>query len=256
MLAGCSNTAQNKITVEFSEQETVEVNTKQNPCSFLKKINDEIIEESLYQDKLSFHFKKFNVECLSEIDSEKIGNQTLLYNINKQQFKKEISIVDTTKPELNLKEKYEVEEGNTYFNLLKEIEVKDNYTKNLAVGLNGKYDVTKIGEYKIEVVVKDESNNQTKKETVINVVQKEKEVVKEVVELPAQQKEKKGGSNDHPQLKKESKQGSYKKFLFADGYNFNTSFSACNEYLNQVGTGLCSPIKNAEGIYTGYEFIP
>lgn len=45
------------------------------------------------------------------------------------------------------------------------------------------------------------------------------------------------------------------KFLFSEGYDFNTAFDNCKLYLNKKGNGTCIPLKNDDGIYLGYEFI-
>lgn len=52
------------------------------------------------------------------------------------------------------------------------------------------------------------------------------------------------------------KQPKTKRFMFSDGYDMNTAYEACiNEFNANGQNGQYYPLKDAEGIYIGYEII-
>lgn len=267
-----------KVEITFKKNNEIEVFSKVNPCELVEELNKEKV--NIDKNKLSIQHKKWLIECPLKINTEVLGTQTLKYKVSGKEFKYEIKIVDTTKPIINAKNEYEVETGNKYFNVLKEVDIKDNYSKYIELGLNGKYDVNTEGKYEVEVVATDENQNQTKKKIIVFVKPKQKE--KEVVEVervihvvdnkktvvPTQKNTQSAISTIPVKPERNNVQANQKKevylnkpklpkkqFLFKDGYTFNNVFEACSNYLNQSGSGSCIPLKNGN-VYIGYEYRP
>jgi len=109
-------------------------------------------------------------------DVEKVGN----YNINivykKLSKKVIIKIVDTTSPEFTtFEENIKIEQTSEEVDLMKNFKASD--LSVVKITIEGEYDLTKEGDYEINVVATDSSENKTEKKSTITVYKKE--VVKE-----------------------------------------------------------------------------
>lgn len=151
------------IKVELNKKLEVEINTEAKLLSFIKKVDNGKIDT---KDKL--------------IDTSKLGEQELVINlsnnIKKKEYKFKIKVVDTTKPEIDAKEKVSTVEG-TKIDLLKDVKVKDNSKEEIKVEVIGDYDFNKKGEYKLKYIAKDSSKNEAIKDFKLIVEEKPKEKV-------------------------------------------------------------------------------
>lgn len=102
------------------------------------------------------------------IDTSKLGEQTLKLNINKQKYAVKFKIVDTTKPEITGKNSFTIEQ-NKEIDLLANFKVTDNSGEDIKLSIDGNYDLTKPGTYKVKIIGKDSSNNQAEYDVTINV---------------------------------------------------------------------------------------
>ncbi len=111
-----------------------------------------------------------------KVNTKKLGTYTLIYKIKflktEKEIKREITIVDTTKPELKLtKGNISIYQNETFKD--PGYEVTDNYDENTKVEVTGKVDTKKVGEYKLTYTATDSSNNVTTAERKVTVKKKE-----------------------------------------------------------------------------------
>ena len=93
-----------------------------------------------------------------------------------------LEVIDDEAPTLNNIKDITITEGDTV-DLLKDITATDNSKDEIDISINGTYDTNKAGEYIIEVIAKDNSNNGNKKE--FKLIVKEKVIPKEeVIDIP------------------------------------------------------------------------
>ena len=124
---------------------------------FISKLDGELIEDYL-------------------IDTNKVGEKNIEIKYkNKYGFSKKnsitIDIIDVTSPTVIVSNPYIVEVNSTDFSINK-IFYADDYDDDLEVKLLGKYDLTKVGEYPLQIIVTDKSNNQTSKDFILKVITK------------------------------------------------------------------------------------
>lgn len=105
-----------------------------------------------------------------EIDTTTLGVQKLKIeyknrNNKKNTFEFSIKVVDTTKPVIKCESVIKVPVNTTEI----KIEVTDNSKEEIKAIIEGNYDLTKIGEYKVNIVAKDSSGNKSSKKVTIKV---------------------------------------------------------------------------------------
>ena len=172
-------------TYELGEEISADVSNYLKDADSTKNINEykivtddfEIVDKMLVINK----------------DGEKVGD----YNINivykKISKKVIIKVVDTTSPEFTaFDENIKIEQTSEEVDLTKNFETSD--LSEVKITLEGEYDLTKEGNYEINVIATDSSGNKSEKKSTITVYKKE--VVKET---PVAKQE----SNSNPSSKKE-----------------------------------------------------
>lgn len=82
-----------------------------------------------------------------------------------------IEIKDVIAPVIVVNDPYTVVKGAD-INLEESIFCADDYDDLISCSINGEYDLNKVGRYNLEMVASDKSNNTTKKEFVLNVIEK------------------------------------------------------------------------------------
>lgn len=135
------------------------------------EVNSEYKEEGA---SVSGTNNKYKV--IGKVNTKKIGSYILTYKIKllktEKEIKREIIIVDTTKPEIKLtKGNISIYQNETFKD--PGYEVTDNYDENTKVEVTGKVDTKKVGEYKLTYTATDSSNNQATAERKITVKKKE-----------------------------------------------------------------------------------
>lgn len=121
--------------------------------------------------------KETNTTILTEnnlIDTNEIGNHKLVleFSFENKTYKKEIfyNVIDTTPPVfINAATSRTIKVMDEYYPC-NEIVFGDNYDRNPTCEIEGFYDLTTTGIYKVEYVIKDSSNNEKRKYLNINVV--------------------------------------------------------------------------------------
>ena len=119
---------------------------------------------------------KNKYKVTGKVNTKKLGTYILVYKIKllktEKEIKREIIIVDTTKPELKLtKGNISIYQNETFKD--PGYEVTDNYDENTKVEVTGKIDTKKVGEYKLTYTATDSSNNVTTAERKVTVKKKE-----------------------------------------------------------------------------------
>ena len=122
--------------------------------------------------------KDSNVEILSnkKLDTNTIGKHkyTIDYKYKKRSYKYDIEyeVIDTTKPVFISSLSRVNVEINKDENFCDRISYGDNYDSKVNCKVEGFIDFTKIGTYNLEFVLKDSSNNENRKNFIVNVVEK------------------------------------------------------------------------------------
>lgn len=100
-----------------------------------------------------------------------LGDREFIYVYRHTNYPIKLKIVDTTAPQIECEEEYIVGKDNEYFDLERLITISDNYYDSDEIDLffNGGYDITKVGEYDVEIIAKDKKENQAKKKVKIIV---------------------------------------------------------------------------------------
>lgn len=118
-----------------------------------------------------------NVEIISKntfLDTDIIGNKEIIieYKYKKRKYKEKFSyeVIDTEAPVFINASTYRTVKVNDDFYPCDEVVFGDNYDKLPTCEIEGEYDLTSVGTYKVSYVIKDSSNNENKKYLNINVV--------------------------------------------------------------------------------------
>lgn len=105
-----------------------------------------------------------------EVDTTTLGVQKLIVEYKnkfnkKKEYKFSIKIIDTTKPVIECEEVISVPVNTKEIN----IKATDNSKQDIKPTIEGEYDLTKMGEYKVTVNAKDLSGNKATKKVTIKV---------------------------------------------------------------------------------------
>lgn len=151
-----------KTKITLIDNLDIEVYSELTNLDLIEKIdNGEITSKKVDIDTNSLGKKEIKITYLNELNEEK-------------EYSFIINIVDSEKPIIEFNNEITTTEGQS-INLLKGVNVKDNYTKDIKVSLSGDYDFNKAGEYSIYYTAKDSSGNETKEEAKLIVKEKESE---------------------------------------------------------------------------------
>ena len=136
------------------------------------EINESYYEQGIHiKDKFQNIDK--NIQIYSNVNINKIGSYKVLYTYKNHQKYRIIEVKDTVAPILTLKNESHIIlfQNDEYIEY--GIEIYDNSKKNLSnnIKITNNIDMNTIGNYKVEYQVKDESNNESKIERVVEVVE-------------------------------------------------------------------------------------
>jgi D-alanyl-D-alanine carboxypeptidase len=149
----------------------------------INKLNNKEIElnnltielgEDIYISDLIKNTSLTIVNKDEQIDTTKLGSQEItikyLKNDKEGSYKVKIKVIDSEKPTIQVEDTITVlKSSNTDITSL--IKVTDNSNEEITPVIKGEYDLDKVGEYKVEVVATDSSNNENTKEIVIKVIE-------------------------------------------------------------------------------------
>lgn len=235
-------------------------------CEAVESVNDQPID-SIDKDNSTLHSNGILVSCEAS-DLSTLGEKMLIFKYNRDESQEFlINIVDTVAPVIEFDvEEIEVEIGNLYFDIHNLIQVNDNYDSEVKLQVDGHYNLDEVGAYRLKLIAKDSSGNESQRDVVVKVLEKEKEVVTVVEEVPVYVEG--GNSNNPPQSSgnntkptepsnhnSNTPKPSSKTYMFEDGYTLQTAPKACSEDLNKAyyagWGGSCTAIYNESGVATG-----
>ena len=286
LVSGCTKSKETALDVKV-KRTVLEAGETINVCDLIQAVNDEDVFV-LNKNELSSHSKSYALTCRA-VDTSILGDVVVPFVVNEISVPIKMTVKDTQKPTLVLDKNLKVDAGNQYFDILNEVEVNDSFDLNPSVVIDGYYDIQTKGEYPIIIKAIDSSGNEAMLPILIEVVEKEKEIVVEVVEIEVI----KDGTSTSPKdetpvvvkpkpttttkpkpsepllpskppvvkldpPKVTNPKPASKTWLFADGLSFDEGFEACKKYRNEkmksfVGTGSCEVLKDAEGNPIGYK---
>lgn len=156
----------------------------------VKVILKDNLDVEVYEDVSSLSFiKKIEkgsiVSSEEEVDTSILGKNDIHIK-TKNKFGQEkdysfsINVVDTKSPIIESENELSTIAGED-FNVLDNVKISDNSKEDIKASIDGYYDLSTPGEYKINVVAKDSSGNESKKEIVINVKKRENTTSKYVM---------------------------------------------------------------------------
>ncbi len=118
--------------------------------------------------KIKDLIEKKNVEILNnneEINTKKLGKQEAIieykYKLFKHKLKVEYEVLDTTPPTLITAKLDYVSNINEEIDFCSNTKYIDNYDRKVKCSVDGEYDLSKKGNYSLNYVFKDNSNNTT-----------------------------------------------------------------------------------------------
>lgn len=174
------------------------------------------------------------------------------------------TITDVLSPTIELTESnIEIDEGDMidYERFIKKV-WDDNDGDLSKEVIHNRIDTKKAGEYVVRYTVQDKAGNKSTATLKVIVKEKKKEETKdeskdEIVEQPVQQPVQQVPQQEQQQPSQPQPQPApappvTKYFMFTDGYTMENVTSACQSELVASGrSGVCSPIQDENGIYTG-----
>ncbi len=163
------------LLVGCSKKEVIYEDTT-NDFLNINKEEVEVYDEVSLNDILDI--KNQEIEITSKdykIDTNSLGDKEITvyytYDDKKYVYKDKISVVDITPP-LVFSGTSKTVELNYDKDICNLITYGDNYTGDIKCQIEGDYDLSKIGNYKLLYTLSDSSNNETKVNVTLNVVKK------------------------------------------------------------------------------------
>lgn len=177
MLSGCGGGQEHKI---IFNDEDIEVGSNIDVCKLILKIDDvEIKPKNIANNKIKLDNGK-TLKCIN-VPTDKVGNYEVSYDYDYQIIKHIFKVVDTQKPTITAKEILEVEAGNKYFDINKEVSIADNADSDFFKSIEGNINLNKPGTYEVLIKAKDKSGNKAEKKIKVKVIPKEKETVTKII---------------------------------------------------------------------------
>ena len=173
LLSGCQS-RRHELLIEAPE--TIRVNETINACAFVKSVDGIQVDLGMQQGDQIVADEKIIIGCNSSLTPSELGDYLLYYQINERQTKGvTVKVIDDLAPEIKVsQEDYEVEEGNEYFDIANEVLFSDNYDKEFLHSIDHDIDISKPGDYRVNIYARDSSGNETRKSVLVKVVEKEK----------------------------------------------------------------------------------
>lgn len=288
VISGCQ-LRESKHSITFIEDKVIEYSSDFKVSDLIKTVDDYTRADFKISEDDSLITLPNGKTVSVNVTDKKIKLDTIRFSFRymNENYTKEILIQDTTAPQIECKDVYEVVLNNEYFVLENLITCKDNFTskEDIEIFFNGSYDVKKEGDYKIQILAYDQKKNKTEK--TVKVTVKEEEPI--IIEKPSENKDdspsnnsgNNNSSNKDSDKKNNSNSGKNetqnndsvsntkpnsnykpksKTFTIDDYSSFDECMRACQEYINECmekgyqGKATAEPIKE-DGIYIGYKAV-
>lgn len=214
---------------------------------------------------------KWKLKVDKAIDTSVIGKTTIYFTTNEKnprRYEKVVEVKDLEPPVITFKKevvtlfKSQIENFNYRDNIAN---VEDDYDSSDLVYLQPKSQLSIVddaGEYEFNVEATDSSGNSMDYEFKVRIEEDPKPEPEIIyidrpvyIEQPSTSTKPSNPAPATTPSTKPSQQTVHgtKKYMFTDGYTLDSGYDACVADGQQYGTYTCSPLKNDEGIYIGYE---
>lgn len=261
--------------LHFTDSLTFNYLEEVDACQLVKQVDMwEVKQNNIKEGKIEIN--DLVIEC-PDIDTSKLGEQSILYKLEKKEYLLLITIADTQAPTLIFKSRnIEVDQYDYEFNILDTVNAIDNYDKDVIVGIDSAFDINVAGNYRVRLKAVDNAGNVIYDEIRIKVLPREKvELEKEIVyvQLPSQTiiidksqqsqrpSENQPIQNTQPIPKPEDRFFSFSEYA-NQGDAYQLALNACKFYgeaqlqAGYKGFYTCDTVSNPEtGEYTGYQIM-
>ena len=150
-------------TINYKEKISIKIGDK------VPSIKDIVQKEDLKKIK-TIKWNKLKTEKDKVYNT---GTYTGTMKFKKNTYKVTLKVIDEEAPTIEGVKDIEVF-INDKIDLLKDVKVKDNSKDKIETKIDGKYDLTKKGEYKLKVIATDKAKNKAEKEFKLTVKEKPK----------------------------------------------------------------------------------
>lgn len=145
---------------------------EQIKVSLSSNLDVQINTQVYIKDFVSSEYKIINLD--EQIDTSSLGEKSIsakVLNKNKKEklYEFNIKVIDTIEPIIEFNKTIEIKE-NEKIDLLKDVVVTDNSNEIITATVEGDYDISKAGNYKLYYVAVDSSNNIKKEEFNLKVL--------------------------------------------------------------------------------------
>ena len=155
-------------TITYKEKMIINIGEK------VPTIKDVVDKKDLKKINSQIKWKKLKIEKKKAYYS---GTYYGTFKFNKKNYPVKLIVKDKESPKIENVKDIEIYVGEK-IDLLKDIKVTDNSHDKLKTKVEGKYDLSKVGEYKLKVISIDKSKNKTEKEFKLTVKEKPKQETK------------------------------------------------------------------------------
>lgn len=258
------------VTTELGEQVSINkkdyLDTEQMDSTV---IDDLKMTSSLISNKDSYSIIDNKYVVSKDKEYLDIGTYTLKFTYSNEEKALKLKVVDTTKPVFEVfNKKIEVEEDTKEIKWADYFQATDLTEVTLDVD-DSELKLNKAGKYSISVTATDTSGNSITKKATVTVTAKP-----EPTPVPKQNTSSSSSSsssnrtysNSNSSSSSQSSTQTYQapaqqqvqshgsqSFMFSSGYDMDSGYQACVGAMNSIGYGTCTPIQDADGIYTGYQ---
>ena len=153
-----------RIDYVLSENPIYEINTENPVSSLFSEINiGKLKDPDILLDTKNIGEKSQKVTIVSQLGTETVLD--VIYNVN-----------DTIPPTITGDEELSFIAGDEV-DILGKFAAEDNSNQEVALSVDGEYDLTKAGEYIINIVAEDQSGNKTPKQVTIKIAEPPRQIV-------------------------------------------------------------------------------
>lgn len=222
--------------LKFKKNTKIAYGENISTCSLVDFVDTYKVEDKNINSKENkIYVSNLEVNC-GTINTKKLGKQTIVYDLNGNKTSLDVTIKDLTAPKIIVQKSFEIEAGET-FNVLDKLQVKDNLDKekNIKLKVTGEIDKNKAGTYTQTITATDKSKNKSTKKITVIVKEKPKEenTNNQNENNPSNNNAGNTGSNkpteDTVKPPESIIEAYTKKFLFSDGYDFQSAPQACQK---------------------------
>lgn len=185
LISGCQ-VRESGHSITFIDDEVIEYSSDFKVSNLIKSVDDYTQDDFKVSEDDSLITLPGGKTIAVNVTNKEIKLDTIRFDFRymNETYTKVIIIQDTTAPQIDCKDVYEVKKGNEYFDLINLITCKDNFTlgEEIEIYFNGSYDVNEAGDYSVQILAYDQKKNKAEKTVKITVKEDEPIVVEKPVD--------------------------------------------------------------------------